>query len=269
MAAGHFEGSEGLGAIYPPMIWSIVALGCLGYEEDSPELERCFEHLHGLVLEDETSDTVRVQPCKSPVWDTALTMRALAASGLRGDDRAMVRASRWLLDRQIDRAGDWSATVAAEPGGWCFEYRNDHYPDADDTAMVLMAMKEQFDERSASDVLPASLRLVEEEEDVEESAVLEDAVEAIRRGEAWLLAMQNKDGGWGAFDRDNDREFLRYVPLADHNAMIDPSTPDLTGRVLEALGSLDGAWEIGRWTGPWLTCGAARSRTEVGLGDGE
>ncbi len=235
---GHFEGSEGLGAIYPPMIWSIVALGCLGYEEDSPELERCFEHLHGLVLEDETSDTVRVQPCKSPVWDTALTMRALAASGLRGDDRAMVRASRWLLDRQIDRAGDWSATVAAEPGGWCFEYRNDHYPDADDTAMVLMAMKEQFDERSASDVLPASLRLVEEEEDVEESAVLEDAVEAIRRGEAWLLAMQNKDGGWGAFDRDNDREFLRYVPLADHNAMIDPSTPDLTGRVLEALGSL-------------------------------
>jgi squalene-hopene/tetraprenyl-beta-curcumene cyclase len=133
--------------------------------------------------------------------------------------------------------------VAAEPGGWCFEYNNDFYPDSDDTAMVLMALAEPFCDRPAGTSLPANLRLLDDAPtdqtpSLNDLPTLGDTVEAIRRGSAWLLAMQNSDGGWGAFDRNNNRQFLCYVPFADHNAMIDPSTPDLTGRILEALGKL-------------------------------
>jgi squalene-hopene/tetraprenyl-beta-curcumene cyclase len=175
------------------------------------------------------------------------------------------------LKQQIRRPGDWSETVAVPPGGWCFEYANDFYPDVDDTAMALMALRAQFPEVSPhTQALPPDLGLVgnsddsdgdwtesmtidlaacsgntaveeinedQDEEDEEDTvATLDETVQAIDRGLTWMLAMQNKDGGWGAFDRDNDRRFLCYVPFADHNAMIDPSTPDLTGRVLECLG---------------------------------
>lgn len=240
----RFDRSDGPGAIYPPIVWSIVALKCLGYPDDSPELQYCREELRKLTIDDEQTGTTRLQPCRSPVWDTALTVRALAASGARPENPAMHEAIQWLLARQIQRRGDWAESVNVEPGGWCFEYNNDFYPDCDDTAMVLMAMHSRFAEPTEEhEALPPELKLAtlppdENKENRRRVAEFEDTVAAIDRGQSWLLAMQNSDGGWGAFDRNNNREFLCHVPFADHNAMIDPSTPDLTGRVLEALGQL-------------------------------
>ncbi len=237
----RFERSDGMGAIYPPIVWSLVALRSLGYDDESPEVRQCNKQLHDLVLVDDRTSEARLQPCKSPVWDTAITLRALAAGGLGPEHPSIVRATRWLLDKQVLRPGDWSETVCAEPGGWCFEFNNDFYPDCDDTAMALMSLKDQFDGPRAGVAIPPSLRVFGNEvpEGAEDrEAMLGRTAGAIRTGLAWLLAMQNDDGGWGAFDRNNNRQFLCYVPFADHNAMIDPSTPDLTGRVLEALGKL-------------------------------
>src|SRR5204863_4742673 len=140
-------------------------------------------------------DTLRVQPCFSPVWDTALAMNALAWAGMTPHDPAVTRAAEWLLQRECRRPGDWSLlNPHLEPSGWCFEYRNGFYPDTDDTAMVLMALR-----RSSS------------------------SSETSARAVSWLLAMQNSDGGWAAFDRDVDWAVLEKVPFADHNAMLDPS----------------------------------------------
>jgi squalene-hopene/tetraprenyl-beta-curcumene cyclase len=235
----RFAGSEGLGAIFPPMIWSTIALRCLGYRDDSPQMRYCRGQLDALVIEED--DTARLQPCKSPVWDTALALRALRDSGLEPAHRAARLAVDWLLEREVRRAGDWARTVSAAPGGWCFEYANEFYPDIDDTVMVLLALASQVD---SVDGGPDELRLVDHApaESLAEGrrrvAVLDALAAASRRGLDWVLALQNRDGGWGAFDRDNDHEFLCHVPFADHNAMIDPSTPDLTGRVLESLGKL-------------------------------
>jgi squalene-hopene/tetraprenyl-beta-curcumene cyclase len=289
----RFAGSEGLGAIFPPMVWSIVALKCLGYDDDSPEMQYAREHLDGLIIEED--DTIRLQPCKSPVWDTAITLRALDSSGVDPRHPRVSRAVEWLLDQEIRRAGDWRQTVAAEPGGWCFEHANDFYPDLDDTVMVLMALQAQFDRAPlAAGELPPGLQLVDwpamaDRQVAHETVLSLDRIAAAReRAEAWVLAMQNRDGGWGAFDRDNDREFLCHVPFADHNAMIDPSTPDLTGRVLETLGQLgrrvgdalvdravaymrgtqeaDGSW-FGRWGVNYIygTWQALAGLAEVGL----
>ena len=238
----RFENSDGLGAIYPPIVWSLIGLDALGYDEDSPEMQECWKQLHDLVLTDEAEETCRVQPCKSPVWDTAITLRALLAGGLSSREGAVRKGVDWLLDQQIDQKGDWSETVKAEPGGWCFEHNNAYYPDNDDTAMALMVLASQFDDRGSEGRLPPNLRLVDESEetpaDDQREKRMERTNQAIDRGVRWMLAMQNRDGGWGAFDRDNDRDFLCHVPFADHNAMVDPSTPDLSGRVLEALGQL-------------------------------
>jgi len=224
----RFQRSDGLGAIFPPIVFSLVALRALGYDDQSPEVACCRQQLNDLMIEDPQTGAVRLQPCKSPVWDTAIAVRALAEGGAVGDP-GMVRAFGWLLDQQITWPGDWSRTVDVEPGGWCFEFHNDFYPDSDDTAMVLMALAEQFATKGSDDG-PAA--------DDRHEALLARTAEAIDRGLKWMLAMQNDDGGWGAFDRNNNRQFLCYVPFADHNAMIDPSTPDLTGRVVEALGKL-------------------------------
>jgi len=240
----RFKRSDGLGAIYPPIVWSILALKCLGYNDDSPELQECYKQLDALIIDDKASGTTRLQPCKSPVWDTAITLRALSAGGVCGDSRAVRKAVDWLLQNEITRRGDWAESVDAEPGGWCFEYANEFYPDSDDTAMVLMALQSRFDTADQPpEALPPELRLVDDGTDAEDNVEEELArskktAVAIERGLRWMLAMQNDDGGWGAFDRNNDREFLCHVPFADHNAMIDPSTPDLTGRVLESLGRL-------------------------------
>jgi squalene-hopene/tetraprenyl-beta-curcumene cyclase len=260
--AARFDRSDGLGAIYPPLVWSTIALKCLGYPDDSPEVEYCHRELRKLVIDDPLTGAARVQPCKSPVWDTALVVRALAAAGVAAESPVLREAVGWLLRQQIRRRGDWTETVEAEPGGWCFEYTNDFYPDCDDTAMALMALGTQFAGGAAA--VPGAPRLpilwhglpvrarhgleAPAAEDGPENpateaqrqriAELEDTLTAIERGLRWLLALQNRDGGWGAFDRNNNRQFLCFVPFADHNAMIDPSTPDLAGRVLEALGQL-------------------------------
>jgi squalene-hopene/tetraprenyl-beta-curcumene cyclase len=203
----RFDRSDGLGAIFPSIVWAAIALRSLGYDEHGPEVQSCLKELEALAIEEPGSGAVRIQPCQSPVWDTAISLRALLAAGCPRQDPRIARGAAWLLARQIRRSGDWEKRVRAEAGGWCFEYRNDFYPDVDDTAMVLMALREAGTDHPA-----------------------------IERGLRWMLAMQNRDGGWGAFDRNNDRRFLCRVPFADHNAMIDPSTPDLTARVLECLG---------------------------------
>lgn len=235
----RFKGSDGLGAIFPPMIWSIIALRALGYDDSSPELNYCYERLEGLILR--TGETLRLQPCKSPVWDTALTLRALSASGLAADDPAVQRGVHWLLDRQIERPGDWCETVRSDGAGWCFEHENDFYPDLDDTAMAALALVEQYAPAQRSTLTaPASAERPTGPAAGESAseANLPRVAAALDRAQQWMLAMQNRDGGWGAFDKDNDAQFLCYVPFADHNAMIDPSTPDLAARVLEALGAL-------------------------------
>jgi squalene-hopene/tetraprenyl-beta-curcumene cyclase len=207
----HFADSDGVGAIFPPIIYTVVSLKCLGYEDNSPEMQWALRQLEDLLLEEK--ETVRVQPCFSPVWDTALSLNAAAMAGLLGNHRSIARGIRWLLEREVRRTGDWSfANPHLEPSGWCFEYRNGFYPDIDDTAMVLMALA-----RTGHAGNP-------------------QGHPAAERALRWLLGMQNKDGGWAAFDRDINRDVLTKVPFADHNAMLDPSCPDITGRVLEALG---------------------------------
>ncbi len=214
--------SDGLGAIFPPIVFSIIALDCLGGEGDRERLDAQFEHLLDLVVEDPADETARVQPCKSPVWDTALTTRALSRCGdqeLHAEEiaAAVERSCQWLLDHEVRQPGDWSASVEAEPSGWFFEHRNPFYPDVDDTAMVLLALSEAGHQVD----LP--------------KRVATRIAAALDRGCRWIGQMQNHDGGWGAFDRDNDAALLCHVPFADHNAMIDPSSPDLAGRVIEAL----------------------------------
>src|SRR5215470_10317192 len=207
----HLERTEGLAAIYPSMMNSIFALMALGHGPDDPLTFREIKEFSRFEIEED--DTIRLQPCVSPVWDTCIAMVALEEAGLPPDHPALMKAADWLLTKQILGGGDWQVkNQDAEPGGWAFEYRNDHYPDVDDTAFVLMALQRVK--------FPDEKRMEG----------------AIRRGIQWLLGMQNRDGGWGAFDRDNDRQILCSIPFADHNAMIDPSTADVTARVLECLG---------------------------------
>jgi squalene-hopene/tetraprenyl-beta-curcumene cyclase len=231
----RFDSSDGLGAIFPPIVWSIVALRAMGCDDDSPEVRECWRQLDMLV-EREPDGSTRLEPCRSPVWDTAISLRALAdavaaendgiASGLADASPSLDRAVEWLLDREIRAAGDWThAAAAVPPSGWCFQYANRFYPDVDDTAMVLIALATWRECGAAVGDGTAGQRLGR-------------VRSAIRRAVGWLEAMQNSDGGWGAFDRDNNMELLCKVPFADHNAMIDPSSPDLAGRVLEALGKL-------------------------------
>jgi squalene-hopene/tetraprenyl-beta-curcumene cyclase len=215
----RFAHSDGLGAIFPPIIWSVIALKCLGYSDESAELRYNFDQLEALTIEQQ--HTARLEPCLSPVWDTALALRALAACGNEADEPALGRAVGWLLDKEVTRQGDWATYVSVPAGGWFFEYHNEFYPDVDDTAMVMIAL--------------AELAQGNRERGTGDRGRPRGVGAACERARRWILAMQNRDGGWGAFDRDNDAEFLCRVPFADHNAMIDPSTPDLAGRALEAL----------------------------------
>ncbi|MBI3670574.1 MAG: squalene--hopene cyclase [Acidobacteria bacterium] len=259
----HLERSDGLGAIYPAMMNAIFALVALGHAPDDPLTAREMGHLASFEIEED--DTIRVQPCMSPVWDTAIALVALEEAGLPPDHPALVMAAQWLLEKQLLGPGDWQVQNRdAEPGGWAFEFRNDFYPDVDDTAFVLMALQRV---------------------DYPDQPRME---RAIRRGLAWLLSMQNRDGGWGAFDKDNDCQVFTQVPFADHNAMIDSSTADVTARVLECLGRFgwpashpvikralafllrdqcpDGSW-YGRWGVNYVygTGGVLRALETVGL----
>ncbi len=259
----HIERTEGLAAIYPAMMNSIFALMALGHGPDDPLTSREIREFARFEIEE--SDTIRLQPCVSPVWDTCIAMVALEEAGVAPDHPALVKSAEWILSKQVLGPGDWQVkNKDAEPGGWVFEFRNDFYPDVDDTAFVLMA-----------------LQRVKYPDPVRMEA-------AVRRGVQWLLSMQNRDGGWAAFDRDNDKKFLCNIPFADHNAMIDPSTADVTARVLECLGRFgwttehpaiqralrfllkdqceDGSW-FGRWGVNYVygTSGVLRSLETVSL----
>ncbi len=209
----HCENSDGLGAISPPMIYSIVAFGCLGYARDSAIVTWAHRQLDGLVIEEEAH--AWVQPSLSPVWDTAIAMIALANSGLPANHPTLIRSSQWLLEKEVRVEGDWAARgIKATPTGWHFQYHNERYPDIDDSAMVLLALQ------------TSTLRTDPE------------VVAATQRGVDWLLALQNTDGSWAAYDKDINNEVLTKVPFADHNAMLDPGCADITARVIELLGTL-------------------------------
>jgi squalene-hopene/tetraprenyl-beta-curcumene cyclase len=204
----HLDGSEGLGAIFPPMVYILIVFRALGYPDDHPRVVKAHAHLRDFFIRE--NQTIRIQPCLSPVWDTGLALHALAEASLPSDSDAALRATGWLLEKECRAAADWQKNCpGAEASGWFFEFENPHYPDVDDTAMVTMALC-----RAGGTI----------------------ADPAVVRGVKWLLAMQNNDGGWAAFDRTEDRPILEKIPFADHNAMQDPSCPDITGRVLECLG---------------------------------
>lgn len=202
----------GWGGIQPPMLNCVMALRTLGYPDDHPAVKNGIQAIDDFLIEHEGH--LLYQPCVSPTWDTALTMRALLDSGLPADHPALTRAAEWLIDNQIFKPGDWSVyNPDLDPGGWAFEFANDWYPDVDDSAVILMVLRRlEFADRKRLD-------------------------RAIARGTHWTLGMQCKNGGYAAFDTDNDAEFLNEIPFADMKAMIDPPTEDLTGRVLELMGN--------------------------------
>jgi squalene-hopene/tetraprenyl-beta-curcumene cyclase len=208
----RFEGTDGLAAIFPAMLNSLIALKALGYPDDHPEVLRAERELKK--LEHETETTVRIEPCFSPVWDSAIVCVALAESGVSNAHPAMRKAAEWLVSREVRFRGDWhnKNSTTVEPSGWVFEFNNKWNPDVDDTAMVLLA-----------------LRLLQ----TEDPARLRDA---FRRGLNWMLTFQCKDGGWASFDKDCTKSILEKVPFADHNAMLDPECADITARILELLG---------------------------------
>ena len=207
----HTERSDGLGAIFPPMVYILIALRCRGYPADHPVITQAQAHLDELLIHDDASDEIRIQPCFSPIWDTGIAAYALTETGLDQSHPALKRCADWLVSKECRQPGDWVANVRhkVEPSGWYFEFNNGFYPDVDDTAMVAMALR-----RIGGDA----------------------AVASGRRGVDWMLALQNDDGGWAAFDRTVNRPILEHVPFADHNAIQDPSCPDITGRTLECLG---------------------------------
>jgi squalene-hopene/tetraprenyl-beta-curcumene cyclase len=207
----RMEGEGGLGGIYPAMANSVVALTCLGYPLDHPRVRKALAEVDALRVEQ--GDLLRVQPCLSPIWDTALTINTLVEAGLPPDHPALGKAGAWLLDKQTRRPGDWRLRApGTPPGGWPFQFENEFYPDVDDSAAVLLALRK--------------IRILDEEA----------KTRAVARGLNWVLAQQGSDGGWGAYDKDNNRMVFNLIPFADHGALMDPSTEDLAGRVLEALG---------------------------------
>ncbi len=217
----HMQGEGGLGAIYPAMANSIFALRALGYPPEHPKVLKALKEIETLEVETSPSEngrqaaTLHLQPCHSPVWDTALTISALVERGLPLGHPALREAASWLRSRQTNGVGDWVVSSPhARSGGWAFQFENEWYPDVDDTAAVVTALAK------LAEYLPA------------------DQDEAIRRGSEWTLAMQGSDGGWGSYDKDNNRLIFNKIPFADHQALLDPSTADLAGRSLEMLGTL-------------------------------
>jgi squalene-hopene/tetraprenyl-beta-curcumene cyclase len=231
------EADGSWGGIQPPWVYSLMALHLQGYPLDHPVMRAGLEGLDGFTIDDEAGR--RLEACQSPVWDTALAVIALADAGTPASDDAMGRAGHWLVGEEVTIKGDWSIRrPRLAPGGWAFEFANDHYPDIDDTAEVVLA-----------------LRRCEA-----------DAEGAIGRAVAWIEGMQCRDGGWGAFDADNTRGLCQELPFCDFGELIDPPSADVTAHVVEMLAVLgrvgpaldrgvqwlldaqeaDGSW-FGRW----------------------
>ncbi len=247
----HLERSDGLGAIYPAMLNAIVALRALGYSQDDPQVIRAMDEFERLGIDNPHGEpnyptpTFRMQPCFSPVWDTAQVLSTLGEVGLSRTDARMVKAADWLLSKEIRHKGDWSHKVkGVDASCWCFFFNNDHQPDVDDTGEVLLALKSVDNPRERYQH------------------------EVTQRAIQWVLAMQCKNGGWASFDKDNTKKIFESIPFADHNAMIDPPTVDITGRILEMLAAygftrrdkpveraiqfiLKGQESDGSWFGRW------------------
>jgi squalene-hopene/tetraprenyl-beta-curcumene cyclase len=214
----RFEMSDGLGAIYPAMVNAIIALRWLGYSVDDPQFIRAMDEFEKLGIDhpngtpDYPTPTFRMQPCVSPVWDTAQAVYALGEAGVSKDDPRLLKAADWLLAKEVRHKGDWSVkNPNVAPGGWYFEHNNEFYPDVDDSAQVLLALNCVNNPRERYQY------------------------EVSQRALDWIFAMQCKNGGWASFDRDNTKMIFQYIPFADHNAMLDPPTVDITGRILEML----------------------------------
>jgi squalene-hopene/tetraprenyl-beta-curcumene cyclase len=231
------EADGSWGGIQPPWVWGIIALAALGHGLDDPTLGKAVEGWEGFMVED--GERVRPEACQSPVWDTGLALLALRACGIPADHRQLVRAGEYLLSEEVRVKGDWAIRRPdLAPGGWAFEYENDNYPDVDDTAVLPLALH--------------GMGIGEEE--------------AIARGVDWLVGMQSRDGGWGAFDVDNKAMWLYKIPFCDFGKVTDEPSADVTAHSLELLGTLgvhheaaergvewllseqeeDGSW-FGRW----------------------
>ena len=206
----HMQGVGGNGAIFPAMANAVMALKLTNCKDDDPDLMRGLNAIEDLVIESE--DATYVQPCVSPIWDTCLTLSALAEAGLDSEHKSISQAIDWLFQKQIFVKGDWSRRVPTlESGCWAFQFENDFYPDIDDTSMVIMCLLRHDAHKN-----PEHLK-------------------RINQAANWVIGMQNSDGGWGAFDINNHYEYLNNIPFADHGALVDPSTADLTARCIEML----------------------------------
>ena len=204
------------GGIQPPLVYSLIALSLQGYALDHPVMKAALDGMEGFVLSDDRGR--RIEACQSPVWDTALAVVALADAGVGPDHPAMRRAVRWLLTEEVTASGDWAIRrPRLAPGGWAFEFANDNYPDIDDTAEVIIALRR------------AGIRS------------RDPGADAIKRGVTWTVGMQSRDGGWGAFDADNDSELCGAIPFCDFGEVTDPPSADVTAHVLEMLIAEPGA----------------------------
>lgn len=210
----HQEPTGDWGGIQPAMLNAVLALHCLGYSNDHPAVVKGLEALANFCIENDES--LVLQSCISPLWDTALALLAMVNCEVPLDHPALVKAAQWIVDREVRKDGDWKIkSPELQLGGWAFEFLNDWYPDVDDSGVVMLAIKDVgVKDRKARDA-------------------------AIRRGINWCLGMQSRNGGWGAFDKDNTKEILNKIPFADLEALIDPPTADLTGRMLELMGAFD------------------------------
>jgi len=242
----HQEADGGWGGIQPPWVYSLLALDVMGYPLDHPAMRAGIEGLEGFVVNEDTPDgpVRRLEACQSPVWDTGLAIAALLDAGVPGDDADVLRATDWMLDEQVLVGGDWQVRRPQVPaGGWAFEFANDGYPDTDDTAEIVLALRRV--------VHPDSRRLRD----------------ALDRAVVWTAGMQSKDGGWGAFDADNTRALTNALPFCDFGAVIDPPSADVTAHVVEMLAAegfadgercrrgvtwlLDHQEQDGSWFGRW------------------
>jgi squalene-hopene/tetraprenyl-beta-curcumene cyclase len=208
------EADGSWGGIQPPWVYSLLALHLLGYPLDHPAVRAGIAGLSGFLVREQTPEgwVRRLEACQSPVWDTGLALTALLDAGVAADDEAVLRATRWLLGEEIRVPGDWAVRrPRLAPGGWAFEFANDGYPDTDDTAEVVLALR-----RTAYPDQPA-LRAT------------------IDRGVSWVTGMQSRDGGWGAFDADNTRTLPTRLPFCDFGAVIDPPSADVTAHIVEML----------------------------------
>ncbi len=203
------------GGIQPPWVYSLIALHLLGYGLDHPVIKRGLAGLERFTIRQDTPDgpVRRLEACQSPVWDTVLAVVALADAGLPPGHPALIRAADWLLREEITGPGDWQVRrPSLAPGGWAFEFDNDNYPDIDDTAEVVLALRRAHC-----------------------SAAGTARTQAIRRGMRWIAGMQSRDGGWGAFDADNTSTLVTKLPFCDFGAVVDPPSADVTAHVIEAL----------------------------------